>query len=56
MENDLYSNLSPEEFKLKAQEELSNKVVGIWSSAKMKEIESDPLKFYNESDDKNTQA
>jgi TM2 domain-containing membrane protein YozV len=42
--------------KLKAQEELSNKVVGIWSSAKMKEIESDPLKFYNESDDKNTQA
>lgn len=42
--------------KLKAQEELSNKVVGIWSSAKMKEIESDPLKFYNESDDKNTTA
>jgi hypothetical protein len=42
--------------KLKAQEELSKKVVGIWSSAKMKEVDSDPLKFYKESNDNNTEA
>ena len=42
--------------KLKAQEELSKKVVGIWSSAKMKEIDDQPVKFYKESDDTNTEA
>ena len=42
--------------KLKAQDALSKKVVGIWSSAKMKEVDSDPLKFYKESNDNNTEA
>jgi hypothetical protein len=42
--------------KLKAQEELSKKVVGISSSAKMKEIDDQPVKFYKESDDTNTEA
>jgi hypothetical protein len=42
--------------KLKAQEELSKKVIGIWSSAKMKEIDEQPVKFYKESDDTNTEA
>ena len=42
--------------KLKAQDALSKKVVGIWSSAKMNEVDSDPLKFYKESNDNNTEA
>jgi hypothetical protein len=42
--------------KLKAQDALSKKVVGIWSSAKMKEVDSDPLKFYKESNDNNTEV
>jgi len=42
--------------KLKAQDALSKKIVGIWSSAKMKEVDSDPLKFYKESNDSNTEA
>ena len=42
--------------KLKAQDALSKKVVGIWSSAKMKEVDADPLKFYKESNDNNTEA
>ena len=42
--------------KLAVQEALSKKVVGIWSSAKMKEIDSDPSKFYRPSNDTNTEA
>jgi len=42
--------------KLKAQDALSKKIVGIWSSAKMKEVDSNPLKFYKESNDNNTEA
>ena len=42
--------------KLAAQDALSKKVVGIWSSAKMKEIDSDPSKFYKPSNDTNTEA
>ena len=42
--------------KLKAQNELSKKVVGIWSSAKMKEVDADPTKFYEDSKDTNPEA
>jgi hypothetical protein len=42
--------------KLAAQDALSKKVVGIWSSAKMKEIDSDPTKFYKPSDDTKPEA
>ena len=42
--------------KLAVQEALSKKVVGIWSSAKMKEVDSDPSKFYRPSNDTNTEA
>ena len=37
--------------KLKAQDELSKKVVDIWSSTKKQEIDADPSKFFNSSDD-----
>jgi uncharacterized protein (DUF2267 family) len=52
VEND---RLEKEE-KLRAQAALSKKVVGIWSSEKMKEIDEQPVKFYKESDDTNTEA
>jgi hypothetical protein len=42
--------------KLSVQDALSKKVVGIWSSAKMKEIDSDPTKFYKPSDDTKPEA
>jgi hypothetical protein len=52
VEND---RLEKEE-KLRAQAALSKKVVGIWSSEKMKEIDDQPVKFYKESEDTNTEA
>jgi hypothetical protein len=33
--------------KLKAQNELSKKVVGLWSDSKMQEVDQDPTKFYS---------
>jgi hypothetical protein len=34
--------------KLKAQEELSKKIIGIWSEKKMKDIDADASRFYRE--------
>jgi Domain of unknown function (DUF4407) len=34
--------------KLRAQEELSKKIIGVWSSAKMKDIDADASKYYRE--------
>lgn len=34
--------------KLQAQEELSKKIIGIWSKQKMQEIDADAAKFYRE--------
>jgi hypothetical protein len=34
--------------KLRAQEELSKKIIGVWSQSKMKEIDEDATKFYRE--------
>jgi hypothetical protein len=34
--------------KLKAQEELNKRIIGIWSQSKMKDIDADPARFYRE--------
>jgi hypothetical protein len=34
--------------KLKAQEELSKKVIGVWSQKKMTELQNHPDRFYTE--------
>lgn len=52
VENDRFEK----EEKLKAQKELSKKVVGIWSTAKLKEIDDEPLRFFKESDSNTPEA
>ena len=42
--------------KLKAQNELSKKVVGLWSDSKMKEVDQDPTKFYTQDENNSTEA
>ena len=42
--------------KLKAQNELSKKVVGLWSDSKMKEVDQDPSKFYTQDENNSTKA
>lgn len=42
--------------KLKAQEELSKKIIGVWSQAKMKDIEERPANFYKEDQSAEPQA
>ncbi|MFM9051803.1 MAG: DUF4407 domain-containing protein [Bacteroidota bacterium] len=34
--------------KLKAQEELSKKIIGVWSQSKLKDIDTNPTQFYHE--------
>ncbi len=34
--------------KLKAQEELSKKIIGVWSQKKIKDLNDNPEKFYQE--------
>lgn len=52
VENDRFEK----EEKLKAQKELSKKVVGIWSTAKLKEVDDEPLRFFKESDSNTPEA
>jgi hypothetical protein len=42
--------------KLKAQNELSKKVVGLWSDSKMKEVDQDPTKFYTQGENNSPEA
>jgi hypothetical protein len=42
--------------KLKAQNELSKKVVDLWSDSKKKEMDQDPSKFYTQSDNNSSES
>ena len=42
--------------KLKVQNELSKKVVGLWSDSKMKEVDQDPTKFYTQDENNSPKA
>lgn len=42
------SDRNEKQEKLKAQEELTKRIIGIWSKEKMKEIDEDAAKFYRE--------